>query len=146
MRQRQAGDNTAVSVLALMDNTAMWKRVESANIWRKHFSWLRAKKWFSSFSWNQTHCYWYLVAIKNLLLTVFPMIYVLRRFNSGAASVLLARPCSDLILPWGPRRANDLDKIQNVGSLSAHPTFEHQQRVFCILIWFSACFKLMSVA
>ena len=65
--------------------------------------------------------------------------------NPGAASVFLARLWPYLILPWGPRRARDLHKVQNVGSPSAHPTFGHQQRAFCILLWFSACFRSTSV-
>lgn len=69
---------------------------------------------------------------------------MLRWLNPGAASVFLARSCPYLILPWGPKRARDLHKVQNVGSPSAHPTSEPQQQAFWVLIWFSACFRSTS--
>lgn len=97
------------------------------------------------FSWKWTRCYSYFITTKNLLLTIFPRIYLLRWLNPRAALIFLARPCPYLILPWGPRRSRDLYKVQNVGSPPARPTFENQQRVFCILICFSACFRSMSV-
>lgn len=85
------------------------------------------------------------INIKNLLLTLFPTIYVLGSLNPGAATVFLARPCPYLTWPWGPRSTRNFHKVQNVGFPSDHPKFEHRQQFFCILMRFSAWFSSMSV-